>query len=167
MSVVVFLSTVLFAYTNSVDNSELTHGSNNFGYALSNKLYTDSSTNPFCITSCFALVYPGSNGNTQTQISNVLNYPSTTTPSQVTQQFFTLQSSIENTYNGVKQNEYDFKPSIIGIANKIYSSKSLTLKQSYINALNDGNHSSIIISTSQLPMPPKSLIIESVKTQMD
>eukprot|EP01084_Bolivina_argentea_P029239 54254_1 len=141
-------STILFICGKSIDNSDLSDGSNLFGYDLCDELYTDSTTNiwisPFCITSCFALIYPGSNGNTQTQIANVLNYPSTDiNTAQVTQQFFTLQSLIENTYNGIKTNEYDNKPSIIGIANKIYSSKTLTLKQPYIDALNDGQQSFI------------------------
>eukprot|EP01084_Bolivina_argentea_P117899 209291_1 len=133
----------------AVDNSEIIEGGNEFGYDLSNKLFTDESTNlwisPFCITSCFALIYPGSNGETQTQIANVLGYPTgnSVDASDITQQFFTLQSSIESTFDGVRTNEYDPKPSVIGIANKIYSSRSLTLKQPFIDALNDGTHSFI------------------------
>ena len=65
-----------------------------------------------------------------------MGYPTeSTTTTQVTQQFFTLQSLIENTYNGQRINQYDTKQSIIGIANKVYVSKQITLLPSYIDAL--------------------------------
>ena len=72
-----------------------------------------------------------------------MGYP--TGPSQhVTKQFIQLQALIESTYNGLTDNsQWQRKKSIIGIANKIYASKTLTLKQSYVAALNDGKHSFI------------------------
>ncbi len=111
--------------------------SNRFGFDLSDELYTDASTNiwtsPFCISSCFSLIYPGTASTTQTQIANVMYFPTTTSnPGDVTQQYFTLQSSIETTYNG------ESVASIIGIANKVYISNLITPKQTYITALTNG-----------------------------
>ena len=131
------LLTGILIHTQAVINNseELIFGSNVFGYDLSNELYTNSSINiwisPFCITSCFSLIYPGSAGNTQTEIANVLGFPtSTSNPGDITQEFFSLQGLIDSTYTG-----QGTKSSIIGIANKIYASKTLTLKQSYITSL--------------------------------
>ena len=43
---------------------DVVSGSNEFGYDLTNVLHQDPSSNfwisPFCITSCFTLIYPGS-----------------------------------------------------------------------------------------------------------
>ena len=49
-----------------IENSDIIEGSNIFGYELSNQLYSvdsyDGSKNlwisPFCIASCFSLIYP-------------------------------------------------------------------------------------------------------------
>ena len=131
-----------------VENANLIEGGNEFGYNLARNLHNhDKSSNiwisPFCISSCFALVYPGSNGETRSQIANVMGYPTDNTFA-VTKQFIQLQSSIENTYNGTSDDSFwARKISIIGIANKIYVSNTLSLKQSYVNALNDGHHSFI------------------------
>eukprot|EP01083_Nonionella_stella_P242399 845554_1 len=144
------LFTQIIIGTLAVPNSKLIDGSNTFGYDLSNKLFTDVSTNiwisPICITSCFALIYPGSHGETQTQIANVMGYPTgpSVHASDITQQFLTLQSSIETTYDGITSNSYDDDPpsvEYIAIANKIYSSRLLTLKPPYIDALHDGSQS--------------------------
>eukprot|EP01083_Nonionella_stella_P115178 341199_1 len=151
MSVLLLFAPLMIS-TFAVDNSEIIDGSNEFGYDLSNKLFTDTSTNiwisPFCITSCFALIYPGSNGETRTQIANVMGYPTgpSVHASDITQQFLTLQSSIETTYDGITSNSYDDDPpsvEYIAIANKIYSSRLLTLKPPYIDALHDGSQSFI------------------------
>eukprot|EP01084_Bolivina_argentea_P262991 444973_1 len=132
-------------FDHHVQNSELTEGSNQFGYELSHELYTDPSTNiwlsPFCISSCFALIYPGTATTTQTEIANVLHFPTTTSnPGDVTQQYFSLQSSIQTTYNGEpeKASYWSDKSSIIGIANKIYISNLLTPNPTYITALTNG-----------------------------
>eukprot|EP01083_Nonionella_stella_P106496 307417_1 len=151
------LFTPLIIRTFFVDASEIIDGGNEFGYDLSNQLSTDVSTNlwisPFCITSCFALAYPGSSGETQTQIANVMGYPTdSVNASDITQQFFALQSSIENTFDGTStENTFNKtyssvdpppspvpKASVIVIANKIYSSDVLTLKQPFIDALHYG-----------------------------
>eukprot|EP01083_Nonionella_stella_P186310 681717_1 len=144
--ILLILQTVLFIGTYCVDHSQIVDGSNHFGYDLTNDLYQDLSSmsnlwiSPFCITSCFALIYPGSNGKTQQEIASVMGYASDSVdPSDITQQFFTLQSSIEFTYGGQTRGS-----SIIGIANKIYASDSLTLKQSYIDALQPSSTQSFI-----------------------
>ena len=130
-------------------DSDLVSGSNTFGYELIDKLHSeDTSANiwisPFCITSCFSLVYPGAAGDTQSQIADVMGYPTCASNQQCTdinQQYFSLQTSIENTYNGTRRHwEYG---SIIGIANKIYISDTITAKQSYIDALSHGDESFI------------------------
>eukprot|EP01083_Nonionella_stella_P005890 17003_1 len=142
------MSFLLFAVVIGINHAsdlhqELVTGSNAFGFALTDELSTDSSINvwisPFCITSCFALVYPGSNGNTQTEIADVFGYPTSTVvaPSAVTQSILALQTSIQSTYNGVTSGRN--KPSVVSIANKIYSSSDLQLKQPYIDALSYGN----------------------------
>ena len=126
-------------------NAKLIRGSNEFGYKLSNRLDDkDKSSNlwisPPCITSCFALVYPGSEGKTKSQIANVMGYPADANSFEVTKQFLALQSSIEGTYQGTPAgaDPWTEKKSIIGIANKIYASRTLTLRQDYVDALNDG-----------------------------
>ena len=140
---------LLFVIGHCIDElgEEIIDGSNGFGFDLSSELYTDSSTNifisPFCITSCFSLIYPGSAGNTKTEIANVLGFPSNTESDDVTQQFFALQSMIESSYNGEFDEYNERRSSVIGIANKIYSSPQINLQQTYIDALNDGQESFI------------------------
>jgi len=138
-----------FGQNDNIKNDVLVGGSNEFGYDLAKNLHNhDKSSNlwlsPFCISSCFSLVYPGSRGKTQSQISNVMGYP-TDNSFDVTKQFFALQSLIESTYSGPSENDdrWARKKSIVGIANKIYASKSLTLKQEYVDALDDGRESFI------------------------
>jgi len=83
------------------------------------------------------LVYPGSGGQTESEIAEIMGYPTDSTSKDVTNAFLELQSSIESTYDGSKMGNYSRSPrnSVIGIANKIYAAKDLMLKQSYINTL--------------------------------
>jgi len=151
---VVFFSfiTVYTIRIRTIDDieSSLISGNTAFGHEISSVLYEDASSNlwisPFSITSCFALVYPGSAGSTQSQIANVMGYPTNSDVKDVTEAYFDLQSSIENTYDGAKTSNHSWSTqhrSLIGIANKIYSSKSLALKQSYVDTLDVGEESFI------------------------
>ena len=146
----ILVGTIGFVQSDDELQSSLILGNSEFGHDISAVLYEDSRTNiwisPFSITSCFSLIYPGSAGNTQSQIADTLGYPLDSDSSAVTDEFFDLQSSIENMYNGSKMAYMGWgeqRNSIIGIANKIFSSKDLVLKSSYISALDDGDESFI------------------------
>merc|ERR1719474_2429115 len=135
--------------------SALITGNSDFGHDLSAVLYDDEDTtkniwiSPFSITSCFALIYPGSVGSTASQIANIMRYPTESDKDDVTTSYLDLQSSIASMYDGSKisENEWDHsRHSIIGIANKIYSAKGLPLKQSFVafvDVLNHGDESFI------------------------
>ena len=136
-------------------------GNNAFGFNLMNTLHQDTSTNfwisPFSITSCFSLIYPGSSGWTQSQIANTMHYPTDLEKTEVAKKFLDLHSSIESQYaapnppNEVSTEDAEdtatvqfIDPSmkrsnpspVVHIANKIYSAKSLVLKQSFVDSLN-------------------------------
>ena len=131
-------------------DNELVYSSNKFGYNLANEIFDDTSANlwisPFCITSCFSLIYPGAIGQTQSQIVDVMGYPSCSSSSQtdsqctnINQPLFYLQTSVEDTYNGSRR--HWSHGSIVTIANKIYINDTITAKQSYIDALYDISNS--------------------------
>jgi serpin B len=127
--------------------SPLISGNNQFGFDLSTKLYEEKSPNsiwisPFSITSCFSLIFPGANGNTRSQISNTLHYP--TNNNDITGSFFAQQTLIEDTYNGscrtMACSEYgEYSPSIIGIANRIWIQQGLNVRRSFLNAVDMNN----------------------------
>ena len=116
-------------------------GNNDFAFDLTHTLHQDTSNNfwisPFSITSCFSLIYPGSSGETQSQIASTMHFPMNLDGAQVVNQFLNLQSSIESKYDGskVSRTRWSNPSSIIHIANKIYSAKSLILKQSFVDTL--------------------------------
>jgi len=126
--------------SDSDDNNDLTlyEGVNDFGFELTDELYPDLSNtvwiSSFCISSCFSLIYPGTNGNTKTEIAQVLNYPLSEDPENILKEIIDTQDSMEDMYDGVKS-ENGHQSSIIGISNKIYVSSDITLKQTYIDTL--------------------------------
>ena len=127
--------------------STLIDGNSRFGHDVSSTVFEDASTNiwisPFSITSCFSLIYPGSGGQTQSEIAEIMGYPTDSSTDEVAQEYFTLQSSIESMYDGSRIGEHSARRTMIGIANKIFSAHDLVLKQSYIDALSDGGESFI------------------------
>ena len=132
----------------TTNNPDIIPGNNQFGIVLSTFLLEEPPHNlwisPISITSCFALVYPGSAGITRAEIQNIMRYPITSGPDEesVVVQFFNLQQSIESTFDGSKIGNYERSPkrTLIGIANKIFSANDLVLKQSYIDMLdNEGD----------------------------
>ena len=129
--------------------SSILSGNNAFGLDISTISYEDSSTNiwisPFSISFCVALLYPGSEGVTKSEIAEVMGYPTDSASDKVTESFFNLSSSIETIYDGTKLWDSQWSPTrtMIGIANKIYVANDLVLKQSYIDALDDENDSFI------------------------
>jgi len=148
----VIFSAIAIQVQSLVSNAEIASGSNLFGYDATGALYTDSASNvwlsPFCISSCFSLVYPGAAGTTQTEIADVMHFPQTTsTAADITTQFLDLQALIESSYDGVADTVNGVKPSIIGIANKIYASQLISLKDAYVDALYDSVRQESFIET--------------------
>ena len=112
-------------------------GSNLFGYDLSNELPKDTDNkniwiSPFCISSCFSLIYPGSDGNTAVEIANVMGYPTSSPSDEVAIQTIDLESSILDTYSSDKSGDSP----IVLISNKIYVSYDISLQQDFIDTLN-------------------------------
>ncbi len=142
------LSSLVVVWSANDLQSSLISGNSAFGHALSGVLYEDSSTNlwisPFSITSCFSLIYPGSAGRTADQIASTMGYPTDCAPSDVTASYLSLQSSMEDMYDGSRMVnvswDHTYHP-VIGIANRIYTAKDLVLKESYVDALNSGDES--------------------------
>jgi len=116
----------------------ISDGNSHFGHGLSSVLYEDSTTNiwfsPWSVTSCFALLYPGSAGNTASQIGVTMRFPVNAFPDEVTSAYLDIQWSIESFYAGVDGP----KSSIIGIANMLYTAKDVDLKADYVAKLENG-----------------------------
>jgi len=150
MFLILYLLLALPANLEAAGPEQVVSGSNAFAYDLTNTLHQDTSSNfwisPFSVTSCFALIYPGSAEETLSQITNVMHYPSSATGTETTGHFIELHSSIESKYDGSKASKWANPASIVHIANKIYSAKSLALNPSYVDALSTKDGASFIES---------------------
>ena len=144
-----FVCSIAVVHSGSDLQSAIIDENSKFGVDISIEVYEDTKNNiwisPFSITSCFALIYPGSAGQTKSQIAEIMGYPLDTNSNDVTQEFLNLQTSIENIYDGSRIGNYDWSPrrTIIGIANKIFSANDLVLKETYTEALSHSGESFI------------------------
>jgi len=134
----------------ALSNPDLTSSVNSFGYEVTNELYNtlESAANiwisPFCLSFCFALLYPGTIEDTQTQIANVFHYPSLSISSlsqlQITEEFTSYQFSLLSMHDTPSING----SSVVDIANKIYISNTFQIKASYISALQSVNAAAFV-----------------------
>ena len=122
----------VFAAVEVEEWNQIIEGSNAFGYDLANQLYDESSNiwmSPFTITTCFALLYPGSHSETQLEIANVSGFPLDIDVDEIPEYYLNLQVSLLEEHDGVRTNLYDVKPAIINIMNRFYISDIYSIKQ--------------------------------------
>jgi serpin B len=122
----------------------LIEGTNKFGFELIETIGGNDRgsknifISPYSIASCFSIIFPGASNLTQEEIASVLHY--TTPYNQTFNTFQYYNNELESRYNGDKvssgSNKNTFNPEIL-INDRIFVDDNFTLKNAYLNQVND------------------------------